>query len=143
MTTFESSAVKKRTPEKLGGVILLAWFLILASIAGYFWLIDVPSIRSSAGPVWVALVVATGLAAYCWPRDTRKRTRIAAGGVFGFAAFAIWAFFVAARLPSVSAPAIGQSAPAAEFVAVDGQKTTVAEAVQAGPLLLVFYRGHW
>lgn len=143
MTAFESSAIEKRAPAKLGGVIVLAWLLIIASIAGYFWLIDVPWIRSSAGPVWVALAVATGLAAYCWPRDTRKRTRIAAGAILAFAAFAIWAFFVAARLPSVSAPALGQSAPDAEFVAVDGQKSTITEAVQEGPLLLVFYRGHW
>ena len=141
--TQESPSKENREPAKLGGLILLAWVMIIASIAGYFLFMDVPWIRSSAGPVWVALAVATGLAAYCWPRDSRKRTRVAAGGILGFAAFAIWAFFVASRLPHASAPAIGQAAPAAEFVTVEGQNWSIAEAVRSGPLLLVFYRGHW
>ena len=122
---------------------MLAWGLIIAAIASYFVLMDVAWIRSTAGPVWVALALAVGIAAYCWPRDGRVRTRVGAGSIFLFALFALWAFFVAARLPESRAPAIGQAVPNAEFVAPDGTPFVVSEVAKSGPVLLVFYRGHW
>lgn len=128
---------------RLGGMIVLSWFLIVLSIISYFLLMDVPWIRSTAGPVWVALALAVSIAAFCWAHDSRVRTRFGAGAILAFAAFAVWAFFVAARLPKVNALTIGQPSPQAVFVGPEGQEISIAEALESGPLLLVFYRGHW
>lgn len=139
----ESTASPYPIPRRLAWCVLLAWLLIVLSIASYFILLDVPWVRATAAQVWIALAIAVALAVYCWPRDRRKRTRIGSGGIVAFAAFAVWAFFVAARLPHSTAPSIGQIAPTAEFVDVDGKPFLIPAAAESGPILLVFYRGHW
>lgn len=39
--------------------------------------------------------------------------------------------------------AVGATAPALELPAADGSAFKLADALAAGPVVLVFYRGHW
>ena len=76
-------------------------------------------------------------------RDRRWRIRLA--GVFNIVLLSAftYAFFWAAALPAPDVVTIG--APAPEFVLPDqhGSPVMLAEYREAGPVLLVFYRGHW
>jgi len=59
-----------------------------------------------------------------------------------FAAAFVWLLYGVTAVPVVSGPAVG--APAPDFTLVDqnGRATRLAD-FRGGPLLLVFYRGHW
>ena len=51
---------------------------------------------------------------------------------------------LACRLPApATTPAVGAEAPDFELRAADGAPFRLADRVHAGPLVLVFYRGHW
>ena len=74
-----------------------------------------------------------------------KRWRIRLSGVFNIVLLSgfVYAFFWAAALPAPDVVLIGEPAP--EFVLPDqnGSPVMLAEYREAGPVLLVFYRGHW
>jgi cytochrome oxidase Cu insertion factor (SCO1/SenC/PrrC family) len=113
--------------------------LVLAPFS-YFWTIDVPFLRATALTSWVLLALALVLALTAAARDRRAWVRGVAGLELAFAALFLWSFFVGARLPEGHVPV-----RAVDFTLPDqeGRPVTLAAELAKGPVLLVFFRGHW
>lgn len=73
-------------------------------------------------------------------KDRRIWVRIVTGLELACAAFFVWAFFVFARLPAVTPP---RGAPDFTLPDQDGRPVTLSAELAKGPVLLVFFRGHW
>jgi len=118
--------------------------LVLAGPISYALLLRVPWVRSTAAPnlALVAVGLALGLIAavrarHGWP------VWLAAGDVLLTLMF-VGALFGLFRLPAPS-QVPGEQAPAPDFTLPDqdGQPVTLSSFRGKGPVLLVFYRGHW
>ena len=129
--------------RRAGGRAIVATLLTLGGPIAYTLLLDNARMRASGAPAFglMAAGAALGLGAMLYD----KRWRIRLAGVFNIVLLSgfIYAFFWAAALPSSDAVSIGTPAP--EFVLPDqhGSPVMLAEYREAGPVLLVFYRGHW
>ena len=74
--------------------------------------------------------------------DRRSWVRAIAGlQVLALAAFT-WGYFVLAKLPEAGVETLGH-APDFTLVGADGRSISLGEELGAGPVLLVFFRGHW
>ncbi|NOT32138.1 MAG: redoxin domain-containing protein [Planctomycetes bacterium] len=73
-------------------------------------------------------------------RDRRPWVLCVAAFELGVLALFLWAFFVVARLPGSEPPA---RAPDFTLPDQEGRPVTLTEELTQGPVLLVFYRGHW
>lgn len=106
-------------------------------------LLTVPWIRSSGIPAFVLMGLGLVLGGFTWRRDPRRVSRVIVGLDVIFTAIFVSYFFVFARLPEVAGVNPGELAP--QFVATDhrGQEVALVDALRQGPVLLVFYRGHW
>jgi len=124
--------------------------LCVAGVAGYFvvvfrWAAALPGVRDWAFPNWI--VIAAGLAlSAVGVRRVRVRGRILARvlatiSVAITAGFA-WILYVLPALPPAVGPTVGAPAPDFALSAPDGRTVRLAD-FRGGPLLLVFYRGHW
>ncbi len=123
--------------------------LVLVGVLGYFavvfygaaWL---PSVRNYAVPNWI--LVATGLAlsirAVVRSAPRRRIPAILLGVNVGFAALFAALLYVLPALPPASGPAVGTPAPSFALADHTGKTVRLAD-FRGGPLLLVFYRGHW
>jgi len=122
----------------------------LAGIVSYFvialhfgaWL---PRVRNSAQPNVTLVVIGVAISAVGVHRARDRGRRLAAVLAslnVAFAAAFVWLLYGVTAVPVVSGPAVG--APAPDFTLVDqnGRATRLAD-FRGGPLLLVFYRGHW
>lgn len=129
--------------RRAGGRAVVGLLLTLGGPVAYTLLLDNARMRASGAPAFglMAAGVALGLGAML--RD--KRWRIRLSGVFNIVLLSgfVYAFFWAAALPAPDVVLIGEPAP--EFVLPDqnGSPVMLAEYREAGPVLLVFYRGHW
>jgi cytochrome oxidase Cu insertion factor (SCO1/SenC/PrrC family) len=119
---------------------LLALVALVLAPLTWFWTLDQPFLRSSGLSAWLLLAVALGLALSAAWRDRRKWVRGVAALALGAVAFFTWAFFVFARMPATHLPA---RAPDFTLPDQDGRPVTLAAELQRGPVLLVFFRGHW
>jgi hypothetical protein len=123
---------------------LAALVISLGSIPFYFALLDVPLFRSSGLPAIVGMGIGVVVSLWAARRDGRRWVR----GVTGLNIFVVvlWlvAFFWMALLPK-PADAAFQLTQAPDFELPDhtGRKVSLQAAYAAGPVLLVFYRGHW
>jgi len=113
--------------------------LVLAPFA-WWWSIDDPLQRASGLGAWMMLSAALFLALTAAWRDRRPWVRGVAVFELGCLACALWAFFVWARLPDGSPP---DRAPDFTLPDQDGHPVTLSTELRNGPVLLVFYRGHW
>lgn len=113
--------------------------LILAPLS-WAWTIDQPFLRSSGLTAWGLIALALLLALSAARVDRRPWVRAVAGVQLAALAFWCWAFFVVARLPERDVPA-----RAVDFTLPDqdGRPVTLSAELQQGPVLLVFFRGHW
>jgi len=120
---------------------------LAATVVGgvsYFLLLDVPFIRNTAIPNLVLVVAGMGMAGYAVFKK-RSWVTIPSGAVSAFVGLGlILSLFVLMKLP-----AVGQVASAADVLPdftlpnQDGQPVTLSSFRGKGPVLLVFYRGHW
>lgn len=124
--------------SSLRAVLALVAF-VLAPLS-WAWTIDQPFLRSSGFTAWVLLALALFLALSAAHRDRRGWVRAVAGIQLVAVPLSFWAFFVYARLPAAHVPEI-----ATEFTLPDqdGRPVTLSSELQNGPVLLVFFRGHW
>lgn len=124
-----------------------AWIgLAMSAVGGvsYFLLIGVPWIRSTALPNTILAV--SGLV-FSLIALVRKRTWVTIGAgtlstllSVGF----LVSIFVLMRLPSdAHVVAIGKEAPDFAIPNQYGQTVRLSSFKGKGPVLLVFYRGHW
>ncbi|MFQ5489128.1 MAG: hypothetical protein ACE5GE_00290 [Phycisphaerae bacterium] len=123
--------------------VLLSLLLVFGGGMVYWVLLTVPWVRSTGVPAF--LLMGTGLlvGVPTWRKDRRFLSRLVVGLDVALVAIFFGYFFVFARLPAVGAVKLGDLAP--QFVATDhnGRQVALADALQKGPVLLVFYRGHW
>src|SRR5262249_45777549 len=102
-----------------------------------------PSVRNDPIPNWILIVVGLVLSTLGF---VRARRRILPGLLLGVnvalaAAFAA-TLYVMWVVPPASGPAVGSAGPAFTLVDQSGKPVRL-EDFRGGPLLLVFYRGHW
>lgn len=122
----------------------LGLVVALAGMASYYFLMDIPSIRSTAWPSLAGIVAGLGLCGYAlWTRRSAATISLASVTTLLSALFVV-ALFVLTRLPEASvAPDVGQTPPDIALPNQIEQTVRLADFRGRGPVLLVFYRGHW
>jgi hypothetical protein len=110
----------------------------------YTLLLDNPFLRRTGLPAWVLFVPALILALAAF-RDPRWRARIPAVAALAVAGFFTWAFYFMMVVPAPPQATWLASNVAEDFTLPDhtGQPVSLRQAHDNGPVLLVFYRGHW
>ncbi len=134
-------AADSRTPRHALRALASLVALVLAPLSWY-WTIDQPFLRSSGATAWVLLALALGLSLSAAVADRRWWVRGVAVVQVLAAALFVYAFFGFARLPATRAEELAR---APDFTLPDhlGRPVSLAETLARGPVLLVFYRGHW
>lgn len=124
------------------GTIRIVFSLVALALAplSWWWSIDDPILRATGLTAWLMLTSALFLAVSAAWRDRRPWVGWVAVFELAVAALFVWAFFVYARLPEARLPE-----RAVDFTLPDqaGRPVTLAAELEHGPVLLVFYRGHW
>lgn len=133
--------VTAATDRRLG-LALLGLFLCLSGSIAWTQLMDQPWLRRSGAPAWglMAAGLLCGLAAARADRRLLVRA-LAALDALLLALFA-WAFFGFAALPATPAEELA-SAPDFTLPDHEGRPVSLSQRLGGGPILLVFYRGHW
>lgn len=126
-------------PRRTVRIVFSLVALLLAPLS-WWWSIDDPFLRASGATAWMMLTSALFLAVSAAWRDRRTWVRAVAGLELACGALFVWAFFVLAKLPEVTAP---RSAPDFTLPDQDGHPVSLSAELAKGPLLLVFFRGHW
>ncbi len=122
---------------------LLATALTLLSPGLYVALIDNRLVHQTAWPTLLVMAIACGLAWYAFDMRRRLRSGIFVGLNLGLTLMFVFAFFGLTRLPAADAAASGGQAPGFTLPDEQGRPVALSEALAGGPVLLVFYRGHW
>jgi hypothetical protein len=133
--TPPAAAAKQRVLRAVLSLVALA----LAPLS-WAWTIDQPFLRASGLTAWLLLVLALLLALTAAWKDRRVWIRAVVWVQLAALVFACWAFFVFARLPATHVP---ERAPDFTLPDQDGRPVTLSAELQRGPVLLVFFRGHW
>jgi len=122
---------------------LAGLLLALAGPVSHFLLLAHPWQRATALPAFVLLAAGAAMALLAARRDRRRRVRAAMAGTVLLALLFSLCFFVLFRLPESEPARALDSAP--DFTLPDHLGTPVSLAAERtrGPVLLVFYRGHW
>lgn len=137
-STTVSNASPRRSAWPLFGLTLLS----LGSFFAYPKMLVVPSIRSTAWPVFAVMGAVAILSIWMVRQRPRWSARILAGVNVALPLLFAGAFFGLLALPRVASK-VGAQAP--EFTLQDQEQRPVglAATLAQGPVLLVFYRGHW
>lgn len=134
---------RSRPTRRAAGWVIAGFVLMFAGPAVNMLLIDNATMRSTGAPSFGLMSVALVLGLYGAWLDRRIRVRLlCVVNIILFALF-IYMFFGLATLPKAHVLAQLETAP--DFTLPDhtGQPVSLSEARAAGPVLLVFYRGHW
>lgn len=121
----------------------LGFGLAAAGVAAYVLLLGERFLRVSGVVAFVPLAVGLAMGLVAWHRAPSWATRIGALLTVGLAVAFSWVFFVVARLPAPSTFEGLDVAPDFTLEAAPGRAFHLADEVERGPLLLVFFRGHW
>ena len=136
MTSEDPTAAPARRTTR----VLLSLVALLLAPFTYWWTIDVPLLRATALGVWTLFGVALFLALDA-ARNDRRRWVVGVAVLEGaFVLFSLWAFWFAQRVPAGHPP---QRAPDFTLGDQDGRTVTLSAELARGPVLLVFFRGHW
>ena len=130
-----------RAPARRTTLAIVGLLLCLVSPIAWWATIDHPWMRASGAAAWLALVIGLLLSASAALVDRRLWVR--AFLVLGLAQLGlfVWLFFGFARLPAPTKPL----ERASDFTLADqlGRSVTLSAELSKGPVLLVFFRGHW
>ena len=132
---FHGSSAPRHTLRAILSLVVL----VLAPLS-WGWTIDRPFLRSSGLTAWILIAVALVLALSAARSDRRLWVRAVAGLQLVALVLSCWAFFVFARLPETHLP---ERAPDFTLPDQDGRPVTFSVELRKGPVLLVFFRGHW
>jgi len=130
------------SPRRLP-LALLAVLLCLAAPVAWAFALSVPWLRSTGAPAWLLLGAGVLLGFAAARADRRRIVRVLAWVDAILLAAFVWLFFGAAALhPQAAAEDLAR---APDFTLPDnhGQPVTLSRELSHGPVLLVFYRGHW
>jgi len=136
-----TSASESPSPRGTAPALLSLLALVLAPFS-WLWTIDRPFLRASGLTAWILLAGALALALSAARRDRRLWVRAVAGVQVVALALALWAFFGLSRLPETGVAAL-ERAPDFTLPDQDGRPVTLSAELAKGPVLLVFFRGHW
>jgi hypothetical protein len=125
------------------GLLVFAFLLALAGPLAYLWMIDSPFIRSSGSPAILLITAGLAVALSAARRTRRLRDKFLLGGTVAIAAMFFTGFFYFYRLPPPAAAISQGDAPDFTLDDQTGQAVTLSTEYARGPVLLVFYRGHW
>ncbi len=133
---------RKRSVRGTGWAIA-GLLLVLGGPVAYGLLFELPLMRVTGAPAFAMLAAgaAAGIVA-AW-RDRRGWVRMLCGVDLAALMVGLYLFFGFAALPVTSAAAQLDTAP--DFTLLDhtGELVALEGALAQGPVLLVFYRGHW
>jgi hypothetical protein len=131
-------------PPRRAVFAVLGLLLILAGpFVYYFFLLEYSFLRSTGLPALVMAVGGLALTIWAFSRDRRRRIRLLGfinGALF---VFVFVGFFALTGLPPATAPALAQQAPDFAIPDHEGREFSLTQALDAGPVLLIFYRGYW
>jgi hypothetical protein len=122
---------------------LLAVLLCLAAPVAWALALSKPWLRSTGAPAWLLLGAGVLLGFVAARVDRRRVVRVLAWFDAGLLAAFAWLFFGAAALHPQAVATDMLRAP--DFTLPDdhGRFVTLSKELSHGPVLLVFYRGHW
>ncbi len=131
----------KLSPLKLS---LIGMVITLVGGVSYFLLTDIPFIRNTAAPNIAMVVVGMAMAGYGVAQRRSKGTIITTG-VSAFVGLGlILSLTVMMKLPEAEAVArTAETLPDFTLPNQEGVPVTLSSYRGKGPVLLVFYRGHW
>lgn len=107
----------------------------------YVALLSEASLRSSGLPAFAGLSLGLLLALGAWRAAPGLWTRLAAVLMVALTCVFLWLFFWVARLPPPTTFERLETAP--DFALAGSSEVILSSATARGPVLLVFYRGHW
>lgn len=97
----------------------------------------------SGAPLIASLALGAFWATRNAARSRRRGIRIASVANAMLLPLGLYAFFVAARLPAPTRPDLAAGIPDITLHDQQGRPVHLPTILKQGPLLLVFYRGHW
>jgi hypothetical protein len=120
--------------------VIFSIIAIILAPFSWWWSIDDPALRASGATAWMLLSAALFLSISATRRDKRPWVRRVAVAELAVAGLFVWAFFIYQRLPEARPP---EAMLDFTLPDQDGRAVTLSEELAHGPVLLVFYRGHW
>lgn len=131
------------SPRRRGFLAALALSLVIAGPVCYVMLMEIPWILSSGLPAFALMIVGCVIGIMAATSDQRWRIRVVAAVNVALTGLFAFGFFVLAGIPESETFATISEVP--EFVLPDeeGNPVSLRDTVNAGPVLLVFYRGYW
>jgi len=138
-----SSAVALRPAPRRGIRVLFSFVALVLAPFSWYWTIDHPALRATGMTAWMMLASALFLALSAAAVDRRWWVRGVAVFQVAAAALFVWLFFGFSRMPDTLLAGELRTAP--DFTLPDelGRPVSLAATLARGPVLLVFYRGHW
>ena len=131
------------TAGRATGWAVVGLVLVLLGPVAYGLLLDIPLMRASGAPGFGLMAAGAAAGLFAAWRDRRIWVRsLAVIDILLLLVFT-WALFGLFALPKAEGVAALTTAPDFTLTDHQGQPVTLSEARASGPVLLVFYRGHW
>lgn len=122
---------------------LISLLLVLAGPPLYAATMENRLARSTAWPTLALMTVGTVLGFVAAARRSGRWPKVVAGINVTLLALIVVAFFVLMRLPRSEQFADASTAPDFSLSDHNGRQVNLRQELAKGPVLLVFYRGHW
>lgn len=135
--------VTAKSQPRAGAWAAVGLLVTLAGVPALMLTMSQPFLRATGLATFVLMGAGVVLAGIAARRDARLWVRAVAGVCASL--FALWclAFFVLFRVPADTGAGTLTTAPDFTLPDQQGAPVRLADALRAGPVLLVFYRGHW
>lgn len=138
------TAIPNHRARRRSRLPLLGLLITLAAPFAYWAFIGFPGLRATGLAAFVTAGIGCLLGLVGVLRGTNRRGHICAGAGVAVTALYLAAFFGLSALPTTAATlAVGKPVPSFVLPDQNGQMVSLDEAHADGPVLLVFYRGHW
>lgn len=135
--------VVQTCPKRAAIPALIGMLLTIGGIVAWVLLGAHPWLWRTGLPAWILIGAGLLTVFYAAGRDSRWLVRAPTIVSVGLSLLFVYGFFVFAALPAPQGFEELDTAP--DFALRDHNKQTVSlsDSLSAGPVLLVFYRGHW
>ncbi|HET6204282.1 MAG TPA: hypothetical protein VFI25_15930 [Planctomycetota bacterium] len=130
-------------PARRTRLALASLALTLAGPVLYLLLLGDPVLRSTGAPAFLLMAAGIALGLVASRRDPRPRIRAFLAASSGLTALFAFGFFVLAALPRAASAETLEHAPEFTLPDQEGRPVSLGAARSSGPVLLVFFRGHW